>query len=264
MLKIINYVTFIENGDTVNALEITGGEKYHGHSKAVTKIMGLVDPDIAFSFSFEGPTENNLEGKIQFSILIPEFSLEGLPECDIWQIYDTFSEKLLLLIDASNRFHELLKNNDIDAAIKLNLEYNNRLEKICDARSRIERDLILHVKINDKTTEVNAKKIKKMSPLTQIVKHNETGIYIDEVSKHNKSGNITVALKQGANLKVLGQKITVADAIIDDVISAYEREELVDVTVLNPDKISANKLQLTGQIIEITRTPDLFAEECEF
>jgi hypothetical protein len=262
MISITNDVTFIEASEEANALTITGGEKYHTHTRAVTSILQLVDKKVNFIFSFISPETDANEGKIQFKIEGANNPIiESLDE--EFLIYQHFAKNLQVLLQDTEHYHRLVSNEDDDDAKELNQASGFKLGKIALELSKIERDLVLafNTQAGKAINDISVKKLKKLPELKELAKHEKRNILIDEFAKHNKSGSITVTLKDVTTLELLGSKITIREHLIDEVLQAYSDATAVDVIVLNKDKITPNKCKLTGEIIEITESQTLFSSE---
>lgn len=261
MNSITNDVTFIETGDSANALTITGGEKYHTHTRAVSSILQLVDKKINFTFSFISPSGASPEGKIQFKIDGANKSIFSDSSEEV-QIYNHFAKKLKTLLNETAIFHSLFNNEEFEDAIELNQQFDCKLEKIALELFKIERDLelVFHTDKPNQIANITAMKLPKLPPLTEIVSHQEKNILIDEYAKHNKAGTITVSLKEACTLNLVGSKITIRNELISIVENAYLNSIPLDITVLNKDKIAPNNCKLSGEIIKIENTARLFSE----
>lgn len=258
MISITNDVTFIEASEEANALTITGGKKYHKHTQAVTTILQLVDSNINFIFSFISPEALSNEGKIQFKIDGANNPIvESLDE--EFQIYENFSKKLKTLLKNTETYHTHVRNNDKDNAKKLDQTAGFKLGKIARELSKIERDLVLafNTPIEIAIDNISVTKLSKINELTESVKHEKKNVFIDEFAKHNDSGFITVTFKDAGTRKLLGKNITIEKHLVDEVYQAYLNATAVDIIVSNQDKITPNKCNLTGEIIEITESKTL-------
>ncbi len=262
MISITNDVTFIEASEEANALTITGGERYHTHTRAVSTVLQLVNKKINFKFSFISPEVASSEGKIQFKI-------EGannpvvVDSDEEFQIYQHFAEKLKALLKDTEIYHNLVSNGGDTDAKELNQTSEFKLGKVALELSKIERDLVLTFNTQTEMTiiDILAKKLPKLPELTELAEHVKQNIFIEEYAKYNKSGSITVTLKDVATRELLGSKITIRGSLIDEVHQAYSNGTAVDITVLNNDKITPNKCMLTGEIIKISDAQTLFTNE---
>jgi hypothetical protein len=271
MISITNDVTFIENGDSADALTIIGGEKYHTHTRAVSTILHLVTENTNLNFGFVLPSELSPEGKLQFKIngtqdssVSNQFNLDLNSDDDgEIQIYTRFAEKLKKLLQATNDFHLFYRNEEMEDAIKLNEQFNYKLEKVAHALFKIERDLVLifHTEKPNQIAVIKATKLIKLRPLRKTVKHTLTNILIDEFAKHNKAGTITVSLIDASTFAVIGSKITIREELISLVDEAYLNSSPVNITVLNKDKVAPNKCRLSGEIIEIEESETLLNDD---
>lgn len=259
MSCITNDVTFIETGDSANALTITGGEKYHTHTRAVSFILQLVDKKTNFRFSFISPSGTSPNGKIQFKINGANEPLLSDNDEEM-QIYGHFAKKLKMLLNETVIFHSLVNNEEFEDAIELNQQFDYKLEKIALELSKIERDLelVFHTDKPNEITNITAMKLSKLPPLTEIISHDEKNVLIDEYAKHNKAGTITVSLKDADSFSLLGSKITIRNELISLIENAYLNSTPVDITILNKDKIAPNNCKLSGEIIKIENTATLF------
>lgn len=262
MITITNNVTFIEKGPSVNAVKITGGEKYHTHTRAVSSILQLVDSNTRFEFSYLSPTEGDSEGKIQFVIIGTSNSIISGRDGE-FQIYSRFAQKLKSLLDEAANFHHYHDQQDYDNAIKLNKRHSGKLETIAKQLSIIERDLELtfNTEASYKIPSVTAKKLTKQPVLTTNTEHKEYNVLIDCYAKFNKSKKITVSLVDASTFKNLGTNITIKDDLISYVKNAYLNDKRVDITVLNKDKINQNSTKLSGELIDIEDARQSDAED---
>lgn len=265
MITITNDVTFIENGPSANAVKITGGEKYHTHTRAVSTILQSVDQNTRFEFSYLSPSESNSEGKIQFVITgAADSIISGSDE--EFQIYKRFAQKLKTLLGDAIVFHQLYDQQDYESAIKLNKKHSGKLEIIAKQLSIIERDLelVFHTESSHTIQPLDAPQLAKQPALTQNTEHQKQNVLIDCYAKFNKSGKVTVSLVDAESFKNIGNNITIKDDLIPYVKNAYLKEKRVDITVISKDKIANNSKKLTGEIIEFEESQTLPLDNVEF
>lgn len=265
MITITNDVTFIENGPSANAVKITGGEKYHTHTRAVSSILQSVDKKARFEFSYLSPTKDSPEGKIQFVIIDATDSIVAGSD-EEFQIYTRFAQKLRELLDNAIAFHQFYDKQDYDEAIKLNKKHSGKLEMIAKQLSIIERDLKLVFSTDDtnKIDPISAPRLTKHRPLTTTKKCKKQGILLDCFEKHNKSKQASVSLIDVKSSKKIGKDIIISEELRTYAWKAYVDGTIVDITVRNKEKVTNSDNKLCGEIIELENSRDLIQQTVEY
>jgi len=232
-------------------------KKGPANTDAIKSILQSVDKKMRLKLRYIFSNDSSIETKIKFMIDInqtPSF----LDDKEETQVYEHFAKELKILLNATAMCHEMYIRGEFSDAIELNKQYDGKLEKLARLLYKIERDLelIFHTDSANQIETIKASKLTKLDSFKELVDHEEKSILIDEYAKHNSTGKKTFSIKESTG-KVIGNGVTCREELLQIAENAYNQSLPVDITVLNPDKVAAKKVKLTGEIIKIELNPTL-------